>query len=75
MSGRMIDPYVEVDPDNFAHGVWTALAVTLAQPLRDALDKHLDDHCCVELYGGFAYCEEASRLFALLPDGDQIVIA
>lgn len=76
MSGERINPVVEVDPENFAHGVWTALAVTLAAPLRKAFDAHLDTHGCGRPgSGGFAYCDEAMSLFRLLPAGDRIIWA
>jgi hypothetical protein len=67
---------------DFAHGVYEALAMTLAQPLRKALDQHLDEHGCgtgdtdsPQYIGGFFHCPEAKRLFELLPDDDRILIA
>lgn len=63
------------------HGVWTALAITLAQPLRDALDRHFDEHLCgtgdhrsPHYIGGFGNCPTAMQLFELLPDGDRILL-
>lgn len=60
------------------HGVWRALAATLAQPLRDAFVAHLDGHGCGDPgspIGGFGYCPDAMALYELLPDGDRICIA
>ena len=62
---------VEIDAENWAHGVWTALAVTLAEPLRRAHTAHVAAHCA----GDWWRCPEARGLFALLPDGDQIMFA
>jgi hypothetical protein len=67
-------PMAAVVRGEFAYGVWTALAVTLAEPLRKALSIHLDEHGCAER-GGFAYCREAMDLFRLLPEGDMVVYA
>lgn len=69
---RLVHPEVTVEAGNFAHGVWTALAVTLAEPLRKALQDHLDG---CPACGERGFCPEAVRLFRLLPLGDQIVIA
>jgi hypothetical protein len=49
------------------------VAALLAEPLRQAFKRHLDEHGCAEIRG-FAYCPEAMRLFDLLPDGDRVVI-
>lgn len=66
---------------DWAHGVWEALAVTLAEPLRKALDGHLDWHQCGTgdtrspfYIGGFFNCPTARHLFELLPDGDRGLI-
>lgn len=58
----------------FAHGVWTALAVTLAEPLRKALDEHyrVCSRCPVH---GIAHCDEGYLLWMLLPEGDRVVLA
>lgn len=72
--GRPAPPYVWVDPDCWARGPWQALAATLAEPLRKAFAAHLDEHGCAERTG-FAYCDEAMRLFRLLPAGDRTVVA
>jgi hypothetical protein len=63
-------PRVTHRPGDFAHGVWTAVAATLAAPLRRAFDEHLDEHGCAQR-GGFGYCEEAMHLYRLQPQGDQ----
>lgn len=65
-------PYVTVVPHDFAHGVWTALGVTLAEPLRRAFWNHVNEHGCP---GGIVHCDEAMALWDLLPDGDRIVYA
>lgn len=62
------------------HAAWRSLAVTLAQPLRDAFHRHLDLHGCgagsgPTYIGGFSRCPEAWALYELLPDGDRICIA
>lgn len=66
----------------FDHGVWEAVAMLLAQPLRDALDRHLNEHGCgtgdttdPRYVGGFFHCPEAKRLWDLMPAGDRIVLA
>lgn len=66
-------------PD-FAHGVLESMARMLAQPLRDALDRHLGEHGCATLghpgyVGGFLHCDEATRLFRLLPLEEQVILA
>jgi hypothetical protein len=48
------------------------VAQLLAAPLRRAFDEHLRDHGCAER-GGFGYCDEAMRLFGLLPAGDSVI--
>jgi hypothetical protein len=69
-----LDPEVEVDPDNFAHGVWTALAITLAEPLRKALADHVEACGCGKPGGGgIAWCATGSALWDLLPAGDQVL--
>lgn len=61
---------------------YTIVAQTLAAPLRQALERHLDEHGCGEgnpehpnYRGGFLYCEEAKRIWDLLPPGDTILYA
>lgn len=44
--GHLTAGSVSLDPENFAHGVWTALATTLAEPLRKAFNDHCDEHGC-----------------------------
>ncbi len=39
-----------------------------------ALSEHLDTHGCAER-GGFAYCDEAMKLFRALPLRKQVIIA
>lgn len=39
-------PAVWVKPGDFAYGVWQALAVTLAEPLRRTFSLHLEWHGC-----------------------------
>lgn len=75
---------------DLAHPVWEAVAVMLAQPLRDAFNGHMDNHgcgCCGPRWcksthtdeghaiHGFAHCPEAMHLFNLLPEGDTVIIA
>ena len=50
------------------------VAVLLADPLRRAWLQHIHPirPCCQR--GGIAWCEEAMRLFDLLPEGDQEAI-
>lgn len=59
-----------------------AAAQVMAEPLRRALDRHLDEHRCGEgdfespdYIGGFLNCPEAAELWELLPDGDRIMLA
>lgn len=78
-SGQPSRPAVTVDPGNFAHGVWTAVAMTLAEPLRKAFADHLDEHGCSATsgptaIGGFGKCPEAMRLFELQPEGDKLIV-
>jgi hypothetical protein len=47
---------------------------SLAEPLRKALDDHLDQCGCAER-AGFLHCPEARRLFLLLPKGDRLLLA
>jgi hypothetical protein len=70
------------DPQTLAHVGYSIVAMTLAEPLRKALDVHLDEHGCgtgdvadPRYVGGFWYCPEAKSLWDLLPDGDRIVMA
>jgi len=58
------------------------VARLLAEPLRKALDEHLDEHNCgtgdtssPDYVGGFIHCPEAKRLWDMLPAGDRIVLA
>lgn len=51
------------------------VAVTLAEPLRMALDAHLSEHGCGEggePWFGFIHCPDAERLYRLLPAVDRI---
>jgi hypothetical protein len=45
-TGQLTAGMVELDPDNWAHGIWRALAVTLAEPLRKAFHEHVETHGC-----------------------------
>jgi hypothetical protein len=67
-------PLAEYDPHHWAHGIFTALAITLAEPLRKALTEHAD-RClpCADM--ARPYCPEGRRLYDLLPAGDRIEIA
>lgn len=69
------------DPD-LAHYVMEFVAAKLAEPLRLALDSHLDEHGCgtgnykdPRYIGGFSHCPTAEALWDLLPDGDRILLA
>ena len=71
---------IEDAPQTLAHVGYEIAAMTLAEPLRKALDTHLDEHGCgtgdttdPRYVGGFWYCPEAKRLWDLLPEGDRIV--
>lgn len=71
----------KADPD-FAHGVFEAVAATLAEPLRRAFGNHLAAHGCgtgdirdPRYIGGFGECPGAMALFELLPPWDKAVIA
>lgn len=55
----MVDPEVTMEPGNFAHGVWAALAATLAAPLHKALNEHLDAHGCA--CPGGPHCDARDR--------------
>jgi len=73
---------IDVAPDTLAAAGYTVVAVTLAEPLRRALDRHLDEHGCgtgdhtdPRYVGGFLNCPAAKELWDLLPDGDRIVLA
>ncbi len=59
-------------PETIAHVGYTIVAITLAEPLRRAFEKHLETH---EHPLGFGHCEEAMRLFRLLPESEQIILA
>jgi hypothetical protein len=61
-------------PSNVAHVGFEVAAITMAEPLRRAFDQHLDAHGCAERLG-FAYCDEAMRLFRLLPIGERAIVA
>jgi hypothetical protein len=61
---------------------YTVVAATLAEPLRRALDAHLDEHGCgtgdtadPNYVSGFLNCPDAKKLWDMLPAGDRIVIA
>lgn len=58
---------------SIAQTAYTITATTLAEPLRRAFSKHVDEHGCAARTG-FAYCDEAMRLFRLLPDGDRVIV-
>jgi hypothetical protein len=66
---------------DWASGVWEALAVTLAEPLRRSFDEHLTEHRCGTgdprspfYIGGFGNCTTAMDLFRLLPDADRVLL-
>lgn len=59
---------VETDPDPIATTVMTAVAATLAAPLRKAFYEHMDSH------RGEPWCDECQRLSELLPYGDRPVV-
>jgi hypothetical protein len=68
-------------PATLAHVGFEVAAVTLAEPLRRAFHAHLDEHGCgtgdprdPRYVGGFGHCDEALRLWRLLPAGDQVLI-
>jgi hypothetical protein len=68
-------------PATLAHVGFEVVAMTLAEPLRRALDLHLDEHGCgtgdpqdPRYVGGFIHCPEAAQLWDMLPAGDRIVI-
>lgn len=78
--GHRHPPSAIVKDGDFAYGVWHALAVTLAAPLRKAFVDHLDEHGCgagsgPTYIGGFFHCPEAKRLYELLPRGDRMPVA
>jgi hypothetical protein len=58
---------------DFAHGVWEALAATLAAPLWESFLEHVD-MCpgCARL--GIWHCPAGRTLAGLLPDGYLIAI-
>lgn len=60
---------------DWAHGVWEALAITLAEPLRKAFDRHLAEHGCATEAMPLDRCPEGWALWELLPEGDCIAIA
>jgi hypothetical protein len=61
-------PRVEIDPDCWAHGVWTAVAVTLAEPLRMIWAEHRE--ICPDC-DQLRYCGLGAVLVNLLPAGDM----
>jgi hypothetical protein len=72
----------EDEPQTLARACFTIVAATLAEPLRRALDAHLDEHGCgtgntadPRYIGGFLHCPEAEKLWDMLPAGDRIMIA
>jgi hypothetical protein len=78
-------PYTEVrwhgQLPSLAEVGYGLAATTLAEPLRQAFRRHLDDHGCgtgdhrsPTFVGGFAHCPAALRLYTLLPDGDQVAV-
>lgn len=68
-------PMAEYDPNNWAHGIFTALAVTLAQPLHKAFADHRADcPLCSDKKIPLDRCPEGYRLYELLPAGDRITI-
>ena len=74
MGWEQCPPEVSVDTADWAHGVWTAVAVTLAEPLRQALGEHYEG-CVFCQDRGIAHCPTGALLWRLLPDGDRVVIA
>jgi hypothetical protein len=68
------EPWDDEDPKPTLAGCGYGLvAALLAEPLRRAFHQHLDEHRCWAR-GGFAHCEEAMRLFRLLPRAEQVTI-
>jgi hypothetical protein len=59
-------------PVTLARVGYQIVAATLAEPLRKAFAEHLAAH---EHPDGFGHCEEAMRLFRLLPESEQIILA
>ncbi len=58
-----------------AHAVFETVAMLMGERLRQAFSAHLDEHGCGRHGGpGFAYCDEAVRLFELMPEGDKVLI-
>jgi hypothetical protein len=57
----------------FAAGVFEALAITLARPLRRAYDEHCAEHCR-PLGIPPLDCPEGRRLYGLLPAGEFILL-
>src|SRR5581483_8921846 len=43
---RTVTEVVDAEPDTLAHVGYSIVAATLAEPLRRALDVHLDEHGC-----------------------------
>ena len=75
-------PHCGVPGMPFDHPVWESVAMMLAQPLRDALTRHLDEHGCgtddfndPRYVSGFLHCEDAKRLWDLLPMWDRALRA
>lgn len=57
------------NPD-LSHHVLEYIAATLAEPLRRAVRRHLEEHGC-DLFR----CETATELWYLQPGGDSIILA
>jgi hypothetical protein len=72
-SDGLCDCHAPEHPATLAHVGYSIVAATLAEPLRRALSTHIDEHGCAER-GGFWGCDEAMRLFRLLPASEQILI-
>ena len=65
---RYYCPSLCLEPGNFAHGVFEALAATLAAPLRKAWKEHI-----AECWPRKGPCETCDYLGGLLPVGDRPV--
>jgi hypothetical protein len=64
----------------WATGAFSALAMTLAAPIRKAFNDHMDTHLCGtgdsssrHYIGGFSNCPTARELFELLPEGEKVL--
>jgi hypothetical protein len=66
-------PACDREDVDFAHGVWEALAATLAVPLWTAFVEHVDT-CPDCARHGIWHCTVGRRLAELLPDGYLIAI-